>query len=203
MGKVIDKITNVFKEELDLCDNDTDVLRYSLAVYSTTIFGYAAIVLAAWPFGVVDLALVSVVTASLFRIFSGGAHASTSRNCILGGMVVFTLLGILTKHLEASFSLLLITTICAALFAVWSVYKYAPADTPGKPITTKQKKCKLRRHSFMYLVGWSIASFLYITGDLNGKYLLASALGIIWQGFSLTPSGYRMVGFIDTLWKKL
>ncbi|HWI54569.1 MAG TPA: accessory gene regulator B family protein, partial [Desulfobacteria bacterium] len=80
MGEVIDRITDVFKKELDLCDNDTDILRYSLAVYSTTVIGYAAIILAAWPFGVVGLALVSVISASVFRMFSGGAHASNSRN---------------------------------------------------------------------------------------------------------------------------
>lgn len=205
MGKVTDRITDVFKEELDLGDNDTDVLRYSLAVYSTTVIGYAAIILAAWPFGVVGLALISVVTASLFRIFSGGAHASVSRNCILGGAVIFTLLGILAKHLDASFSVLLLTTISAAIFAGMSVYKYAPADTPGKPITTKQQKSKLRRYSFIYLACWFMVAVLSFAGIFNikGEYLFASALGILWQGFSLTPSGYCVVGVIDKLWKKI
>lgn len=205
MGRIIDKITEKFKEELGLGEDDTEVLNYSLTVYSTTVIGYGVIILAALPFGVVDTALASVITSSMLRIFSGGAHASVSRNCILGGGVIFTFLGLFAKLFVPTSSIMLWLTIFgAAGFAFWSVYRYAPADTPGKPITTKKAKDKLRKYSFMVLVGWVAAIFLCLMGFVNvsANLLYASTLGIIWQGFTLTHSGYRLVDSVDRLWPK-
>lgn len=195
----------MFKEELNLEDDDTAVLKYSLTIYSTTIIGYTVIILAALPFGVVDTALASVITSSMLRIFSGGAHASVSRNCILGGGVIFTFLGLLAKLFFPSSSIVLWLIVSGTVvFAFWSVHRYAPADTPGKPIVTKQQKDKLRKYSFVFLVGWFAATLLCLMGLVNvsGKLLYASTLGIIWQGFTLTPSGYRLIDFVDRLWPK-
>lgn len=206
MGKIVDKISHIFQEELNLCENDVAVVNYSLTIYSTTIVGYLAIIAVAWPLGVLKTALVSAITASLLRVFSGGAHAANPRNCILGGAVIFNVLGLLVKYLTPTSAVSVwLFSIGVLAFTSWSVYMYAPADTPGKPINTKKQRNRLRRYSFIFLVGWSGILFLTLLGviHINTEFLNASALGTLWQGFSLIPSGYNLIHWIDEILEKV
>jgi accessory gene regulator B len=192
----------LLERELGLDENSTAVVKYSLTVYLTSIIGYIAIVLAAWPLGVVKPALASVITASLLRIFSGGAHASCSRNCVLAGAIIFPLLGLGAGYFTPSSIYLLYGMVTlAGLWAAWAVYRYAPADTPGKPISTVQQRNKLRRWSFGIIILWFLWAFSLLTGitGVTYKTLVASALGIMWQGFSLTPPGYYLVDRFDRM----
>ncbi len=201
MGGTIDRITGIFVKELNLGENDKAIVKYSLTVYSTTVFGYLAIVLAAWPLGVVKLSLAAAVTGSLLRIFSGGAHASCSKNCILSGAVIFPVFGLTAKHAPGSVDIFYVIVGVVVLFVFWSVYSFAPADTPGKPITTKGQRNKLRRYSFgisVLWVVWVLCGYFEVIRITN-EFLLASVLGFHWQGFSLTPAGYRFIAFVDTL----
>lgn len=202
IGKAIDQLTNIFVKELNLDDDSAAIVKYSLTIYSTSVLGYLAIFLAAWPLGTIKTAMVSVLTASALRIFSGGAHASCSRNCILSGAVIFPALGLMSKFLFPTEAIFLwVIVIVTIIYTSWAIYFFAPADTPGKPISTMKQRVQLRRWSFLFMIFWAAAALLILTGILNiaTTTLFASALGLLWQGFSLTPSGYTFISMVDSL----
>lgn len=198
--KLIDRITSYFKNELSLDENQTAVVKYSLSVYLTTAIGYLALIVTAWPLGVLGNTLAAAITASLLRIFSGGAHASRPENCILMGALVFPVSGLAAKYF--SFGIMYFDNffiLITGIWTIWAVYRFAPADTPGKPLSTQKQRRVLRRWSFGIVIcwtGWAVfASAGIFKFSLN--ILFASALGMVWQGFSLTPTGYGLVRRLD------
>ncbi|ADG83491.1 accessory gene regulator ArgB-like protein [Thermincola potens] len=202
MQEIVDRITRMFRDELALDEKQTAVVKYSLTIYLTTILGYLAIILTAWIAGVIKFALVAAVTASLVRIFTGGAHASSPGKCILFGAVVFPLIGIATKMFPVKdVYIIAVVALSTWITTILAIYRFAPAEVPGKPVSTVQQRHRLRLMAFAICVLWLVFSAFVIAGQLGITHgsLLASALGLGWQAFSLTPLGYKTVVKIDSI----
>jgi len=193
------KLIDNLNKELSLSSDQLEVVAfgYKLLVYS--ILGYLAIGILAYIAGTVVTTLTAAITASVFRIFSGGAHASTQKRCVAMGAIIFNILGFIanTYYSQIPMDLLMKISWGSAILALVSFIVYAPADTPGKPITSKVKKGKLKGISIVLLLLWCVAFNFIIKGEINinGQYLVASALGLAWQSVTLWPFAYRWIIF--------
>lgn len=199
----IEKMGSYLQAELNLSDNDTAVVKYALHVLFSSVVSLIAIIAVAWALGVLKYALPAAFVAAGLRLLSGGAHSAKLLNCSLMGAVISPGIGLFAKYawsvLPQQFlpACIGVTFICT----LTSVWLYAPADTPNKPITKPRQKRNLRVLSFLYLIIW----FIWIFAALNSviqipqPVLLATSLGILWQAFSLAPAGYRFVKTVDNL----
>lgn len=201
---MINEVSDMLERELSLTPEQKEVTIYGLYVLLSTCTGIISIVIAGWLLGVLGLSLVTVFTASGLRVLSGGAHSQSLRNCTLMGVIIAPAIALAAKHFHGYFSLpvMLGLVMAAALFSGWSILRYAPADTPNKPIISESYKATLRRLSMSYALLWFLLMTVLVTGFwIATPYdvILASTLGIIWQSFSLTPLGYKLVATVDTL----
>lgn len=204
MERLINDISNFLERELGLSADSKEVAVYGLYVFFSTLTGVVSIILVGWLLDVVGLSLVAVITASGLRVLSGGAHSLNLRNCTLLGAIMAPGIALVAKHLHGYFSpqAVILLVIFAGLTGILSIIRYAPADTPNKPIISESFKNRLRKLSLTYTFLW----FLVMAALVNGLWIaprydvvLASTLGIIWQSFSLTPRGYWLVAVIDEL----
>ncbi|MBU5676014.1 accessory gene regulator B family protein [Alkaliphilus sp. MSJ-5] len=193
------KLIDGLKNELKLSEDKLEIVTFGYRLLIYSILGYSFIVLVALLFGTLGASLTAAITASLFRIFSGGAHASTQKRCTIIGAVIFNLIGLTATICYNSISLYLINLLfwITAIVALITFILYAPADTPGKPITTKVQRDKLKKISIALLVIWIVLSKFVFKGETNTYklYLLSSTLGLAWQSVSLWPSTYRWIIF--------
>ncbi|WP_081214292.1 accessory gene regulator ArgB-like protein [Neomoorella thermoacetica] len=183
---------------------DTEVILFGMRLFFTSASGYVALIIIASLLGILPYALAAAITASVFRIFSGGAHASSPLRCNLIGVGVFLVIGLVTKVCSFAGSVARNITIIITLFGMYIIYTYVPAETPGKPISSQIQRKYLRIISFSLLTIWCIVSFWglsYTPGINEKKIVLSSCLGMSWQLFTLLPLSYRVVGKVDTLLK--
>lgn len=201
--EIVDKMTFYLQRELKLNNADASVVKYGLEVLWSSVVGIIAIIVVSWFLGVLKYALFAVLAASSLRILSGGAHSARLFNCTLLGVIVSPGIGLLTKYIWPlmPFQVLPMLFILTLFMSFSMVWKYAPADTPNKPITKPQQRKKLRILSFTHLSIWSIITILTLYGKVNisSDIIFALTLGIIWQSFSITPLGYMMVKAFDNI----
>ncbi|WP_432662377.1 accessory gene regulator B family protein [Wukongibacter baidiensis] len=198
--RLVDNTINYFEKNTEIDENQEAILRFAIEVVISFVVSLGLVLLVALPLGVFLNVLIIILTTSILRSFSGGAHSETMFGCALYGAIIMNGFGLVTKYTQPSKGVLSIFILFVFLFSTWSIYKYAPADTPGKPITTKVKRQKLRRLSFATLFIWCILCLLWYTGLMkNLTIIYASAFGVLWQSFSLTDWGYSLLHHVDRI----
>lgn len=184
---------------------DVEIILFGMRLFATSVSGYIALIVIALLLGILPYVLAAAVTASVFRIFSGGAHASTPLRCNLIGVSVFSVFGYLVKvYFHTNYTSLTFIPIIIFLVGLYVIYRYVPAETPGKPVSSQLQRRYLRIISFSLLTVWDIISLWELSSaaeTIERKMVLSSCLGMAWQLFTLTPLGYRVVGKIDALLK--
>lgn len=204
MENTIERFSRYLQQELGINDDRREAVAYGLHFFFSTVFGFAAIAIVGWALGVFSLAMTAAITTSFLRVVSGGAHSRRLRNCVLLGAIVSPGIGLVSKFSYQSIGLtfLYVLVIAIWLYGLRNIYKYAPADTPNKPITSETARRRYRRLSFALMSVWLtlVGGNLVTGGDmLPGDMILASALGLLWQVFSLSPQGYKTLEGIDQL----
>ncbi|WP_202709419.1 accessory gene regulator ArgB-like protein [Sporosalibacterium faouarense] len=202
---LITKIISLYEKHLDIDKSQISIVKYSLRLVISTIIGYLLALVCAYFLGTFSYVLTIMITISIYRSFSGGAHCSSMINCAVYGMIIINLLGLLvSKTILPNQGIILVLCFLAFLFAIWTINKYAPADTPGKPIESKVKKVKLRKRSFLIICIWygSTIAWHFIFKEMH-QIIYISAIGIIWQSFTLTPIGYKFCHIWDMALNKI
>ncbi|RKD23681.1 accessory gene regulator B [Caminicella sporogenes DSM 14501] len=196
----ITHILKIFKKHLEIDKKQDAILRYSLRLLISSILAYAFALLPALFFGTFKHVLITMLTFSTLRVFSGGAHCSCMLNCAITGSILANILGLLNKYIILDKNNMLNLIIFTFFFSLWSIGKFAPADTPGKPITTKTKRQKLKKMSLIILCIWCFLCLIwFIHFDKPIIFIYASTFGILWQSFTLTNTGYKFYNVFDKI----
>ena len=204
MDRLISNLMSTYKNTLSITEDQEAILQYSLRLVVGSCLSYFWALAIALLLGNLPQVLIIMLTISVLRIFSGGAHCSTMRNCIIYGTVITNILGIVTKASLPSKAVVLFLAFSVMLFSLWTIHKYAPADTPGKPIQTKQKRDKLKSRSFVVVFLWIfLATIAYTYSLMDYRMIYASVVGILWQSASLTRAGYKFCSIIHTVLNRL
>lgn len=198
IDNVINCSLSFFKNHMDIDKRQESILTYGIRLVINSIIAFTLAFIPALIFGTFRYVLIITISFAALRVFSGGAHNSSIQNCSLNGAIISNILGLISKYLtlnkEIMFTLILVTFF----FSLWAIGKFAPADTPSKPITTKAKKQVLRRNSFLVLSLWTLLSLVWFMNFSQvNAYIYASTVGILWQSFTLTKSGYRLYDNLD------
>lgn len=178
-----------------------EVILFGLKLFTSLILGYALLILISVKLGVFYEAITAGLTVSIFRAFSGGAHATSQLRCSIIGLLILIPMSFFVKYYYFPVSMFLSYLLSViTIIGILIIYIYAPADTPSKPITSQTQKKYLRRISFILLFVWSIISFLlvfYVERPEVNRLIVSSCFGMIWQIISITPAGYRFVHILD------
>ena len=167
------------------------IIQISITIFLVLLFGVLL--------GAPVEALIICFSASILRKYSGGAHADTPELCTAISVVYCTSTAFISKSLFAanysSFTMAISVLIIYGL-SFLIVYKFAPVDSPNKPIKAQKKK-RMRKGSFILLsiyfalsvVFWLLSSRL---ADFK-SYGIGILFGISWQIFTLTYFGHQFI----------
>ncbi|MFZ5639685.1 MAG: accessory gene regulator ArgB-like protein [Bacillota bacterium] len=195
--------------ELNFDRKDAETIRYGMEIIFGALIKGMIIIGISWWLHITPYVLAAVITSGSFRLLAGGVHCHTYGRCLVLGSTVAVFIGSLAPvigyRLNPNF--LLSSVVLAALIGLGFVHKWAPADTPAKPVTREEKRKKFKKLSFLYVITWTVIMFVFI---LLGRQIpsiiplaMASLGGFLFQTFSLCPAGYRLVGTVDTLLGKI
>lgn len=203
MEKFIDNIVFIYDKNLNLSDRDKAILKYGVTIAISTISGYIGSLALAYLLGNFFSVLILILSMTLYRGLSGGAHCSTMIRCTIFSSILVNLICIVSKYiLGLNFTpcIYFIMEFMILLYSIWALYNYAPADTEEKPINNREKREKLKKLSFVYIIVWYCFNifWFYIRKNVN-EISFHISMGILWQTFSITPLGYKFLNVIDKL----
>ncbi|MDS1030259.1 accessory gene regulator B family protein [Bacillota bacterium LX-D] len=194
----LEKLSNYLAEE---SGRDQEVILYGLQILSSVLMGYVFLIIISWALGIFVPVITAALTSSIFRAFSGGAHASSKLRCSIIGLLILIPIGFCAKYTYvAIYPLINYIVLFVVLCGIYVIYKYVPADTPQKPINSTLQKKVLKTVSMVLFMIWIIVCFL-LSNKTNNPFVAllvyASTLGMFWQLVSVTPWGYKFVDNID------
>lgn len=209
MDNLLIRISKYLTRAATLDEDQEEIILYALRLIYSGIGGFLWIVILAWLVGVLPYAILSALSNAYLRVKAGGGHASFPGSCFAIGAFVFTGIGLVVKYTPKDLltGYLFISVVLTYFITLWVIKRYAPADTPAKPLSDERKvvlkKKTIRGHLSMFIVFFAFYVIQRIYYPLNNwltlKYLYAALLGIIWETFTITPAGYRLLEILDNV----
>lgn len=147
-----------------------------------------------------------IIFSALLRSFSGGIHCSSYTNCLLTSTIVFSMLGLFAKNLIPflSLSIIIAFLIISTLILLIICFLWIPAGSENKPLNNCANKTKFKFFSLsliiMHLIV-SLSTLLFFRSPDVLAFFFASTIGLLWQGYSVTPVGYYTINQFDRLLK--
>ena len=198
--KLCKRLSSFISKELDLEKDKEAVVNYGIFSLIQIFISIGLVIVFGLIFGVLIEALIASFTGSLLRKSSGGVHADSPGKCTAIGTVMCVGIGLISKKIDISISLMILIEICIFIWSYIIIFKYAPIDSLAKPIKKEEKRMKLKKASIVILTIYLIIITLNtILFHLSGEekfivYSLCMCFSIIWQVFSLTKSAHYLFG---------
>ena len=139
----------------------------------------------------------------VLRVIAGGYHMGNYVRCMVVSAGMFMLSGFIVEYTHTDWSQIMLAILAGAVFltALPSVLKWAPADTPYKPITKSSQIKTLKILSVVTVVLWAAAQVLLVANSLS-FYSLSGSFGILMAVFIISPAGYKFFGFAENIGRK-
>ena len=185
------------------------VMAYGLLAITQITVTLALVLALGFAVGAPVEVLIVCLSVSILRKYSGGVHADSIEFCTVFSVVYCTLTAVLAQRLATLYhpALLLAATLVTYLAAFAIVRRYAPVDSPNKPIRSEAKIRRMRRDSLMvtggYLALQLLCYFLSPSAPIFQSYGISLLLGVSWQAFTLTPLGAILLQKLNDLPKCL
>ncbi len=196
MSKYTEKASCYVKQELNLSEEKREILAYGMETFISVSLGLLGVAVFGYLFGFLVPALIISLTALAAKGFTGGAHCSSMGRCTVVTIISFTTLAYLGFNiLTPSFGLIITFFIISVLF----VAAYAPVQVKEKPISEPHRR-KLKKGALMFSAFIGTAVILsYFTFDM--RTVLYITAGFLWQSFTITPLGIKVIAYIDAFLK--
>lgn len=204
--KIHDSFARKLSDELNLDKEQYEIISYGIFALVQIIISIAAVAFFGFLFGVIVQALVVSFSTSILRQFSGGVHAGKPTVCLIIGTAISVLVAVIIKisSVYMMFAHFVFIMFISYSICFYIIYKYAPVDSPAKPITKAAKRKKLKKISFFIVTSYFIISIIFIASYLYTHnmtyliYMLDICGGMLFQVFSLTIIGHRILSLFDS-----
>jgi accessory gene regulator B len=206
MEKLARKLASNISSSLGYDDEKEAVVAYGLiAMIQITLTTLLVLLLGILAGAPVE-ALIICFSVSILRKYSGGAHAKTAEFCTGFSVIYCILTAVISKRLLAGiYNPIAMAVAIIIIFALsfLIVYKFAPVDSPNKPIRTEKKKKRMRKGSFIILSVYFVMSVTFFLlayqSEIFESYGIGLLFGISWQIFTLTHLGAQFIGKMNQL----
>lgn len=212
MEKLCNKIAEKIAFELNFDRNKKEVIAYGMFALLQMILSVGLVAFVGALFNVLIEALIISFTVSILRKYSGGAHASSSISCILLGTLICIGQAIAVKFLGNQQVTLNFMILSGAIVFIWSyfiVYKFAPVDSPAKPIKNEDKRKRMKKGSiiilsvYVVIVIISLVMYYFIRNSMVINYCLSIYIGVLWQVLTITTYGNTFVTKLELLFNHI
>lgn len=131
------------------------------------------------------------------RLLAGGYHMDTYGKCLFTSLAIFLLAGFTVRYTYMYWNVWFIALLAIITFvtALYVIIRWAPADTPNKPITKPAQIRRLKVLSIVQIFVWAALTVFLLFYRLN-MYAIAGCFGMLLAAFIVSPIGY---GFFDMI----
>lgn len=207
--KIATKIGNNAKLFLNVNEEQEQIIVYGAINLFQMLFAILWVIIAGLLFGVFYEALVFSISASIFRKYSGGVHASSPSRCVIIGTFSAALAGILINNIFYSINSINVAVISGAIiiFAFITVFRNAPVDSIKKPIKNIETRRQFKRKSiFVIFIFLFIIIILFMLNEKFSelyyiKLIESIGVGVLWQTITLTKNGINFLNKVDSALK--
>jgi Membrane protein putatively involved in post-translational modification of the autoinducing quorum-sensing peptide len=209
--KLSNRLSLRISSYLKLNKDQEDVIAYGAFNLIQTLWCILLVLLFGAIFSVATNAIIISFAISILRKYSGGAHASSPNRCALIGAIVSVGLALIIRYAASYINVEVIVTIGGICFLVayYTIYRYAPVDSPSKPIVKEVTRQKMKKKSFFVLnvlvatVIVFLSSYLIFKAEFLLTIITCIYAGVLWQVSTLTPRGCLVLLKIDIFLKCL
>jgi len=177
------KTSEYLAKELNYSEEKKEILAYAVENVILTVIGFVMVMTVGFILGAPVETLFTALSGGILRKFSGGAHAGTRKACLAIGAVIYPGAGWVFKTFSASWGYPLAVTAFFGFIALLLVYRYAPVDSPAKPIISMDFRRKLRKGAIVTIVVFFGLAVL----NTSKAWALPLAGGLFIQSLSLLP----------------
>lgn len=176
------------KENPEIDDERSEIINYGLQLLIGEIPKMLITLLASYILGILRLTIIMVLIIMPFRAFSGGFHLHTHIGCIISTTMYYCGIPKISIFTYFNNQTKIIFVLCALIFGIIIIKKYAPADTENVPILQEKTRKQKKILSYItYTLGLIIA--LIIKDNVVSNIII---FGYLTQIMMITPLAYKI-----------
>lgn len=183
-SKVTMVTSEYLSQQLHYSEEKKEIIAYGLEKLIFTILGFLSVIVVGWVLQIWKEALVAVVAGAMLRKYSGGAHRATALGCLVYGAVTYPAAAWLAHFVFYRYgSLGWLPSSIIGLLILAIVQRYAPVDSPAKPIISPEFRKRLYYTSLVIAGAFILVALFLIQTSLS----IAILAGLSIQTISLLP----------------
>ena len=176
------------KENPEIDDERSEIINYGLQLLIGEIPKMLITLLVSYILGILRLTIIMVLIIMPFRAFSGGFHLHTHIGCIISTTMYYCGIPKISIFTYFNNQTKIIFVLCALIFGIIIIKKYAPADTENVPILQEKERKQKKILSYItYTLGLIIA--LIIKDNVVSNIII---FGYLTQIMMITPLAYKI-----------
>lgn len=190
IDKFCDWITNKIKQNVDNIDEEKElVINFGVRLIFGELPKILLLFIIGFLLGIGWYTLVFFFLLCPYRSFTGGFHLKTHLGCMITTSILYLGPVLLAKYLPIQQNYILyIMAEIVAIFSIFIIIKYAPADTENIPILTKKERKSKKIKAYISLI--ILMSVILFYPDKLIGYMLV--YGIFLQNLTVLPISYKL-----------
>lgn len=195
--KLAAELTDKTNKHLNLCEDETEVVKYGLFSILSKILYFLISIIAGCILNCLPESCIFYFTFVCIRKHAGGYHAKSEKNCII--ISVFSVLAcVYTAYLCKSVFNLKVSLFLLSVISVILIIAFSPIDTIEHPLNRKTKR-KYKKITAAKAILFLTCSFImlllstYLTIADIGNIASAVNIAIILEGVLLTMGKVKQI----------
>lgn len=179
----------------------TDELRYGIEIVLGALLQIILVAIAAVLAGVLKETITVMLTAFLYRRYTGGVHCEKYYRCTVS--TIFTVLIIGKAATMLTIGYMWVSIALVLLLSLYLIYKVVPVDNPVLVIDDPVQRRKMKTGAMTVLLAMLTVSSLLIIKFQLDSLGIAILLGLFWQDLTLFRPGIVYIHAWDKLFGSL
>ena len=181
-------VNKMRKENPEIDDEKSEIINYGLQLLIGEIPKMLITLLISYLLGILKLTIIMVLILMPFRACSGGFHLHSHLGCIISTTMYYCGIPKISIFTYFNNQTEFIFVLCALIFGIIILKKYAPADTENVPILQEKTRKQKKILSYItYTLGLIIA--LIIKNNVVSNIII---FGYLTQTLMITPLAYKI-----------
>ncbi len=183
-------ITNKIKQNVENIDEEKElVIDFGVRLIFGEMPKILLLFIIGFLLGMGWYTLALFILLAPYRSFTGGFHLKTHLGCMITTTILYIGPILLAKYLKIEQSYILyISTALIAIFSIFIIAKYAPADTENVPILSKKERKSKKVKACISLFALCAIIIFYKNNIVS--YMLI--YGIFLQDLTVLPISYKL-----------
>ena len=190
IDKFCDFITNKIKQNVENIDEEKElVINFGIRLIFGELPKILILFILGFALGIGYYTLILFLLLCPYRSFTGGFHLKTHLGCMITTSILYLGPILLAKYINIEENYVLyIASVILAIFSIFIIAKYAPADTENIPILSKKERKAKKIKAYISLV--VLIAIIVLCPNKVISYMLMYAMFL--QNLTVLPISYKL-----------